>query len=50
MDSTAPTALVGSKIIFENCVAAEPEYINETASTVEKWIRQRIQLLWTKKS
>jgi hypothetical protein len=33
-----------------NWVAAHSENINETASTVEKWIRQCIHLLWTQKS
>jgi hypothetical protein len=38
MDSTAQTALVGSKIIIENRVFVILEIINKQGSTVDAWI------------
>jgi hypothetical protein len=49
MDSTALTTPVDSEIITDNWVVADSKIINQTASTVEEWIRHRKEPLWAQK-
>jgi hypothetical protein len=50
MDSTAQATPMASEISTKNLFPTDSEIIDETASTTDTWIGQRIQLLWHKKS
>ena len=50
LDSSAHIVPVDSEIVTKNCVGADSETINDTASTTDAWIRQRTKSLLSSKS